>query len=75
MNFRQATDELIEGVTLEDLAKALGVHVQAVRQARAIEGSAAYRRPPANWEAATAKLANARAKRLERLVARLGTPS
>jgi len=67
MNFRQATDELISGVTLEDLAKGLGVSVQTVRQARAAEGSTAYRRPPEGWEPALSQLARKRAARLQKL--------
>lgn len=71
MNFRKATDELLASVTLEDLASAMGVHVQAVRQARAQECSAGFRRPPAGWEKAAAKLARRQAERLERLAGRL----
>ena len=67
MNFRKATDELLASVTLEDLASAIGVSVQAIRQARAQEASAGFRRPPAGWEAAAAKLARRRAAQLERL--------
>lgn len=57
MNFRQATDELIAGVTLEDLAKALGVSIQAVRQARATPESTSHRPPPVGWEGAVSKIA------------------
>jgi hypothetical protein len=64
MNFRQATDELIASVTLEDLAHALGVSVQAVRQARAAEGSTSNRPPPEGWEPAVAKIAEQRARAL-----------
>lgn len=71
MNFRRATDELLASVTLEDLAKALGVSVQAIRQARAHEDSSGFRRPPTGWEGAAAKLARKQASRLERLADRL----
>jgi hypothetical protein len=71
MNFKQATDALLESITLEDLAKSLGVSVQAIRQARAVEGSTARRSPPGGWEAAAAKLAKAKAQKLERLSERL----
>lgn len=64
MNFRQATDVLLEAITLEDLANAMGVSVQAVRQARAAEGSKAHRSAPPDWEGAVIKLAEARAKAL-----------
>lgn len=67
MNFKQATDALIAGVTLEDLAEAIGVSVQAVRQARSAEGTTSYRTPPQGWEAAVAMLASRRAEKLEKL--------
>ena len=67
MNFKQATDALLESVTLEDLATALGKSVQAVRQARADEYSTAYRSPPPGWEAAVRNLAERRANALIRL--------
>jgi hypothetical protein len=71
MNFKKATDALLESVTLEDLASALGASVQAVRQARAQEGAPGYRRPPAGWEAAAAKLARRQAAKFHRLADRL----
>jgi hypothetical protein len=64
MNFRKATDALLESVTLEDLASALGVSTQAVRQARAAEGTTSYRQPPPGWEGGVRSLAAQRAKRL-----------
>lgn len=67
MNFRKATDELLEAVTLEDLAEALGASVQAVRQARAAEGTTAHRAPPPGWERATIRLANRRLGKLSTL--------
>lgn len=71
MNFRQATDALLESVTLEDLAKSMGVSVQAVRQARATETSTAHRLPPTGWEMAVTKLAGRRVQLFERLIERL----
>jgi len=71
MNFRKATDELMSSVTLEDLASTLGASVQAVRQARAKEGSPGLRRPPEGWEAASARLARRQAARLAKLADRL----
>jgi hypothetical protein len=71
MNFRKATDALLESVTLEDLARAMGVSVQAVRQARAAEGTTAHRSPPAGWACATARLARSQSRRLERLAGHL----
>jgi len=71
MNFKKHTDSLLEAVTLGDLAVALGASVQAVRQARAAEGSSSHRSPPGGWEAATAKLARKQAAKLVALAARL----
>lgn len=72
MNFKQATDALLKSVTLEDLAAEMGVSVQAVRQARAQQGSSGFRRPPLGWEMAAAKLARQRAMTLGKLADRLG---
>jgi len=68
MNFKKATDALLESITLEDLAKAMGVSVQAIRQARAASDSTAHRSPPADWERAVARLAQNRSKMLQTLV-------
>lgn len=71
MNFKQATDELLEPVTLEDLARVLGVSTQAVRQARAAEGSTAHRSPPPGWAKAVKGLAQNRAGHYQRLAQRV----
>ena len=71
VDFKKATDELLANVTLEELAKALGVSVQAVRQARAAEGTAAHRTPPKGWAPAAKRLAKARARELLSLAKRL----
>ena len=68
MDFRKATDALLESVTLEDLAHALGRSTQAVRQARADKETSAHRTPPEGWEAAVAKLAASQIKHYKRLV-------
>lgn len=67
MNFKQATDALLESVTLEDLAKELGASIQALRQARAAESSTAHRAPPTGWNGAVAKLARRQAARMVRI--------
>lgn len=73
MNFKKATDELLASVTLADLAEALGVSVQAVRQARAAEGAAGHRPPPEGWERGVTKLADRQATRMARLANRCRT--
>jgi hypothetical protein len=71
MNFKKATDELLASVTLQDLADALGVSVQSVRQARVEEGSSAHRSPPPEWERGVSRLATKRSERLQRLAGTL----
>lgn len=71
MNFTKATDALLASVTLEDVAAALGVSVQAVRQARASKETTAHRAPPPGWEAAVARLAQKRAGQLSRLAEKI----
>jgi hypothetical protein len=72
MNFKKATDELLASVTLADLADAIGVSVQAIRQARAADGTTAHRAPPEGWEVGVSRLAKKLAKRQERLAGKLG---
>jgi hypothetical protein len=71
MNFKKATDELLEHPTLEDLANDLGVSLQSIRQARAERGSTAYRAPPPGWEEATRRLAESSAAYHQRLAKKL----
>ena len=74
MNFREATDELLAHATLEDLAKTLGVSVQALRQARAVEGTSGYRSPPEGWEKGVLRLAKAQERHFRGLAGKLGKP-
>jgi len=71
MDFKEATDALTNCPTHEDIARAAGVSVQSIRQARLAPDAPNYRRPPENWRQAIAKLARERARRLEELAARL----
>ena len=68
MNFRKATDILLESDTLEDLAGNLRVSLQAVRQARAAETTTSYRSPPEGWSTAVATLAERRIHELRTLL-------
>jgi hypothetical protein len=72
MNFRNATDSLFDTVSHADLAKALGVSVPSIRQARLAEGSKARRSPPDGWERAVISLAERRIRRYQMLIGRLG---
>jgi hypothetical protein len=72
MNFREATDGLFSRVSHEDLARALGVSVASIRQARLNQHAGAHRTPPPNWEQAIAKIAENRIGHYRKLIALLG---
>jgi len=67
MNFVHATSKLIEPLTLEDLAREIGVSHGLLRQSRLSTSNPSYRTPPDGWEAAVAALARRRASDLDRL--------
>ncbi len=71
MDFRKATDALFDRVDHADLAKALGVSIPLVRQARLDRTAVAHRSPPEGWEKAVMRLAEDRAGRLSLLAERL----
>jgi hypothetical protein len=71
MKFREAVDSLCSALTHEDVAKALGVSVQSIRQARMKKDSKSYREPPKNWERAIIRLAENRASYYRRLIEKL----
>ena len=55
----------------QDVAKALGVSVQTVRQARLKEDLDGLRAPPKNWERAVIRLAEARLSHYRKLIEKL----
>ncbi len=71
MDFKKMTDALLELVTHQDLAEALGVSVASIRQARLGPGTNAYRSPPEGWEGAVLQLAERRAKHYRQLAERI----
>jgi len=71
MDFKRATDALFDRVDHTDLAKALGVSVPLIRQARLDSAAAAHRSPPGGWEKAVRRLARERAARLTALAEHL----
>jgi hypothetical protein len=71
MDFREATENLCAGVSHEELAKALGVSVATVRQARLRSDAKAHRSPPRNWREAVASLAKARMYQYQSLIERV----
>jgi hypothetical protein len=73
MKFRKAVDALCVSLSHKDVAKALGVSLQTVRQARLGEESTAFRAPPKNWERAVIRLAEARVSHYRKLIEKLKT--
>lgn len=71
MDFREATNELLEKVSHKSLAKALGVSIAAIRQARLKASANAYRMPPKDWKPAVIRLAEERVWHYRRLIDRL----
>jgi hypothetical protein len=71
MDFKKVTDALMECITTDDLAKALGVSVSLVRQARVRDGALCHRNPPKNWEPVVLQLAKQKAEYFTRLAERL----
>jgi hypothetical protein len=71
MEFREAVDALCKPVTHQDVAKALGVSVQTVRQARLSDDSDAFRAPPKNWKKAIIRMAEARVLHYGKLIEKL----
>lgn len=71
MDFRKATDELLAGISHQELADALGVSVATVRQGRLADSARAHRSPPKGWKAAVKRLAERRSAALARLATKL----
>jgi hypothetical protein len=71
MTFREAIDALCTYLNHQDVAKALGVSVQTVRQARLKEDSDGFRAPPKNWERAVIRLAEARLSHYRKLIEKI----
>jgi len=73
MNFGKAVDALCDSLSHEDVAKALGVSLQTVRQARLKENSAGFRAAPKNWKLAIIRLAESRVAHYRKLIEKLKT--
>jgi len=71
MTFSKAVDALCASLSHQDVAKALGVSVQTIRQARLKQETSAFRAPPKNWERALTRLAENRLAYYRRLVDKL----
>jgi hypothetical protein len=75
MDFREATDSLCERIDHEDVARALGVSVQTIRQARLRPDADAHRTPPSEWKSRLIRLAEERVWHYRRLIDRLRSES
>jgi hypothetical protein len=71
MSFRKITDELFVSINHDEFAKALGVSVATVRQARLGEESKAHRSAPPGWKTIALRLAEDQARHFRRLAERL----
>jgi hypothetical protein len=71
MNFKEATDQLFDGVSHQDLASALGVSVASIRQARLNPTAKAHREPKKDWEGAVIRLAENRVWHYRKLIEKL----
>ncbi|HET7232711.1 MAG TPA: class I SAM-dependent methyltransferase [Longimicrobium sp.] len=75
MDYKEATDRLLERITTADLANELGVSQNAIARARLDSTTRDFRPAPVGWQAAVARLAGERASRLLRLKTELtGAP-
>lgn len=71
VDYKMATDELLDRIDLSDLAAAMGVSESAVRQARLSKDNPGYREPPKGWEHAVSRLAKERVEHYRMLVKKL----
>jgi hypothetical protein len=68
MDFRDAINELCAKIDHDDVAKALGVSVQTIRQARMSVAAKAHREPPREWQDALIRLAEERVWHYRKLI-------
>jgi hypothetical protein len=68
MDFKEATDGLFDRIDHDELAKALGVSVASIRQARLRADASAHRAPPKDWRHAAIHLAETRVWHYRRLI-------
>jgi hypothetical protein len=71
MDFREATDRLCSKTDHNDVAKALGVSLQSVRQARLPDETKARRDPPKGWRNAVIRVAEDRVWHYRKLIQQL----
>jgi hypothetical protein len=64
VDYKEATDRLLERITTADLANELGVSQNAIARARLDPATRDFRPPPSGWQIAAARLAGERASQL-----------
>jgi methyltransferase (TIGR00027 family) len=74
VDYKEATDRLLERITTADLVNKLGISRNANARARLDPAARDFRPAPDGWQAAVARLAGERAERLLRLKAELVGP-
>lgn len=71
VTFKEATDALVGQIDHAELAKALGVSVATIRQARLSPSAKAHRAPPKDWQFAIIRLAEQQIMRNRKLIERI----
>jgi hypothetical protein len=71
VDFKKATDQLIERITLVDIAEACGSAVNSIERARLEPDSRHHREPPPDWVTAIERLARERGEKLLKLANQL----
>jgi hypothetical protein len=71
MNFKEATDNLLNRIDHTKLAEALGVSIASIRQARLNPAAKAHREAPLGWKNVIVKLAKRQAAQYQKLAERL----
>lgn len=64
VDYKDATNRLLERITTADLARELGVSQNAIARARLDPATRDFRPPPSGWRAAVSRLAGEQASRL-----------
>ena len=73
MDFKSATDQLIQAVSLDSLAEALGVSVPTVKQARLSDVKSIRRAPTDDWRPVVIRLAEKQVRHYQKLMKALQT--
>jgi methyltransferase (TIGR00027 family) len=71
VDYKEATDRLLERITAADLANELGISENAIASARLDPATPDFGPPPIGWQAAVGRLAGERALRLLKLKAEM----